>query len=50
MLAILAALINIFPEILDMLNPAHPLTQRVKDLLPVKSASEEALEELRGKK
>ncbi len=47
--AILAALVNVFPDLLDALKPNHPITKRVKDILPVKSKSQEVADKLAGK-
>lgn len=47
--SILVALVNVFPDLLDALKPNHPITKRVKDILPVKSKSREVADKLAGK-
>jgi len=43
---ILVALVKVFPDLLDALHPDHPITQRVKDLLPEESESARVAREL----
>ena len=48
MIELLVALVKLFPELLDALNPEHPITKRVKDLLPQESESARVARELSG--
>ncbi len=47
--AILVALVKIFPDLLDALKPDHAITKRVTAVLPSKSKSKEVAEKLAGK-
>lgn len=46
LVTLLVALIRLVPDLLGVLDPAHPVTKKVKEILPVRSESEKAFDEL----